>query len=54
MVTVTFLKENIPLELAYSFRGLVHCHQGRKHGGMQTVMLMEKEMRVLHLESQAA
>ena len=27
------------------FRGLVHCHHGRKHHGMQADMVMEKELR---------
>ena len=35
------------------FRGLVHCHHGRKHGGTQADMVLEKELRVLHRNSQA-
>ena len=35
------------------FRGLVH-HHGRKHGDMQADMVLEKELRVLHLALQAA
>jgi hypothetical protein len=31
----TLIKENVSLELAYSFRGLVHYHHGRKHGTVQ-------------------
>jgi hypothetical protein len=27
------------------FRGLVHYHRGRKHGGTQAGMLLEKELR---------
>ena len=34
--------------VAYSFRGLVYYH-GRTHRGMQTDMVLEKELRVLHL-----
>ena len=51
--------ENAPLirelRLAYSFRGLVHYHHGRMYGNLpagmarQTDMLLERELRVLHL-----
>ena len=40
--------------LAYRFRGLVHHHQGRKHGSMQADMVLEKELRVRYLGLQAA
>jgi hypothetical protein len=30
------------------FRGLIHYHHGRKHGGMQADMVLEKELRVLN------
>ena len=33
--TATLLKKNVKLGLAYSFRGLVHYHHGRKHGSTQ-------------------
>ena len=36
--------------LAYSFRGLVHYQYGRKHGGTQTDMRLEKKLSVLHLD----
>jgi hypothetical protein len=36
------------------FRGLVHYHHGRKHGSLQSDMVLEKELRVLHLDLQAA
>jgi hypothetical protein len=42
-----FYKENIYLGLAYSFRGLVHYHHGRKHGTVQADMVLEKQLRVL-------
>jgi hypothetical protein len=42
------------LGLAYSFRGLVHYHHGRIHGGMQADMVLERELKVLYLEPQAA
>jgi hypothetical protein len=40
--------------MPYSFRGLVHYHHGRKNGNIQADMLMEKELRVLHPDQQAA
>jgi hypothetical protein len=36
------------------FRGSVHYHQGRKHGSIQAGMVLEKELRVLHLDLKAA
>jgi len=54
MIRATLLKENILLGLAYSFRGSVHHHHGRKHGSVQGDMVLEKELRVLHLGLQAA
>jgi hypothetical protein len=41
------------LELAYSFRGLVYYHHGKKHGGVRAEMVLE-ELRVQHLDPQAA
>ena len=35
------------------FRGSVHYHHGREHGGMQADMVLEKELRVLYLDLQA-
>jgi len=52
MTKATLIKENTPLELAYSFRGSVHYHGG-KHGGVQADMVLEKELRVLHLDLKA-
>ena len=40
--------------LAYSFRGLVRCHHGAKHGSMQEDVVLERKLRVLHLDWQAA
>jgi hypothetical protein len=34
--------------------GLVHYHHGRKHGGMQVDLVLEKELRALHLDLQEA
>jgi hypothetical protein len=36
------------------FRGLVHYCQVRKHVSVQAGMVLEKELRVLHLDRQAA
>ena len=54
MTKATLIKENISLELAYRFRGLVHYHHGQGHGSIQTDMVLVKELRVLHLDPQAA
>ena len=54
MTKATLIKENISLGLAYSFRGSVHYHHGGKHDSMQADMVLEKELRVLHLDLQAA
>jgi hypothetical protein len=42
------------LGLAYSFRGSVHYHHGGKHGSLQAAMVLEEELRVLHLGLKAA
>ena len=47
-------KENIELGLAYNFRGLVHYLHGRNYGGMQAKMVLEKELKVLHLDPNAS
>ena len=39
--------------LAYSFRGLVYYQHVRKHGSTQADVVLEKELRVLHLDPQA-
>ena len=36
------------------FRGSVHYHHGRKHGSIQADMVLEKELRVMHLHVHAA
>jgi hypothetical protein len=48
------IKENVSLELAYSFRCSVSYHHVEKHGSMQTDMVLEKELRVLYLALKAA
>jgi hypothetical protein len=40
------------LGIAYSFRGSVHYHHGRKHGSVQAGMVLEM-LRVLHLVPKA-
>lgn len=40
MTVAILIKENIELSLVYSFRDLVHSHDG-KHGGMQADMMLE-------------
>jgi hypothetical protein len=40
--------------MAYSFRGSVHYHHGRKHGRLQADLDLEKEVRVLRLDPKAA
>jgi hypothetical protein len=45
---------NTELGVAYSFRGSVHYCHDKKHGGRQADKGQEKELRVLHLDPQAA
>jgi hypothetical protein len=40
--------------LAYRFIGSVNYHHGRKYGRMQTDIVLEKELRGLHLDLKAA
>lgn len=54
MTTTTLRDENTSLGLAFSFRGLAHCLHVEKHGGMQKDMVLERDLRVLHLDLQAA
>ena len=53
MTKANFVKDNIQLVLAYSFRGSIHHHHGGKHGIVQAGMVLEKELRVLHLNPKA-
>jgi hypothetical protein len=50
MTIATLIKESISLGLTYSFKGSVLYHHGGKHGSMQADMVLEKELRVLHLD----
>ena len=54
MTKAILIKKNIYLGLAYSFRGLVYYHHGGKHGSVQVNMVLERELRVLHPDLQAA
>jgi hypothetical protein len=54
MTMAALIKKTIELGLAYRCIGLVHYHHGGKHGGMQVHMVLEKELRVLHFDMQAA
>jgi hypothetical protein len=53
MTKATLIREDISVGLAYSFRDSVHDHHGRKHSGRQADTVLEKELRVLHLEWKA-
>ena len=53
MTLATLRKESISLALAYSFGGLVHYCHGGKHG-THSGMVLEKELKVLHLGPQTA
>ena len=52
MTMATLIKDNIYLELAYSFRSSVHY--GEEHGSIQADMVLEKEVKALHLDPKAA
>ena len=51
---MTLTKKNIGLGLAYRFSTLVHYCHGGKHDSIQADMVLEMELRVLHLNLQAA
>lgn len=54
MTMATITEENIYCELVYRIRDLVHYHRGGSHGGMQADKILEKELRVLCRDQQAA
>ena len=54
MTRATLIKNFVFIGSGLRFRGLVHYHHGRKHGSMQADMVLEKELRVLHLDPKAA
>jgi len=39
---VTLIKDKIPLQLAYSFRGSVHYHHRRNHRSIQADLVLEE------------
>lgn len=53
MTKVTLIKKHL-IGLAYNFRGSVHYQHGRKHGSVLAGMVLEKELRVLHLDQKSA
>ena len=50
MTMATLIKENHFIGAGLQSRGSVHYHHGRRHGGMQADMVLEKKLRVLHLD----
>ena len=54
MASATLVKESIELGLACSFRGLAHYHHGREHSGAQADTVLEKKLKALHPDLQAA
>jgi hypothetical protein len=40
------------LGLAHIFRSLVHYHHHESHGSIQADIIVEKELKVLHLDPQ--
>lgn len=42
------------IEAGLHFRGLIYYHRSSKHGGMQADLVLEKDLRVLHLDLQAS
>ena len=53
MIKGTLRKEDMSVGLAHRFRGLVHYCRDGKHRGVQADMVLEKELKVLHLNRQA-
>lgn len=54
MIIATIIKECIQLGLTYSFTEFIHYHHGTKHGNFQADMVVEKKLRILYLDLQAA
>jgi hypothetical protein len=42
------------IEAGLQFRDLVYYHHGETHGSVQTDIVLEKELRVLHVDMKAA
>ena len=49
MTTATLMRKHL-IGAGLQFRGLVHCHHGGKHGSVQAGMVLEKELKALHLD----
>ena len=47
-------KSKLLVGAGLQFQRSVHYHHGRKHGSVQVDMVLEKELRVLHLDLKAA
>ena len=50
MTQTILVKASISIGLAWSSRSAVHYHHGGKHGSVQAGMVLEQELRVLHLD----
>jgi hypothetical protein len=50
----TLILKSIKLQLSHSFKCLVHYSHGGKLGGTQADMVLEKQLRILHPDLQAA
>ena len=50
---IKYLYKKYFIEAGFQFRDLIHYH-GRKHGSVQADMVLEKELRVLHVDAQIA
>ena len=53
-MAITTYKRKHLVRASLQFISLAHYHHGGKHGGMQADMVLEKELRVLHLDPQVA
>ena len=51
MSTATFNWETFN-QTGLQFRGLVHCHHGRKNSSTWAYMVLEKDLRALYLDIQ--
>jgi hypothetical protein len=40
--------------MPYSFKGATNYHHDKKHGSVPAVLMLEKELRVLHLDLKAS
>jgi hypothetical protein len=52
MATLIYIKKKMSNwgQIGLKFRGSVLYHHGRKHGSVQAGMVLEQELRVLHLD----